>query len=111
MLRARFRRPFFLAPGLVQALLQHGNQIDYLGRLRRFLWFFLDFFPAGFHFLFNYFHERFAIVVLILFWIPLRAHAVDQRFGHVHLAFADFGFFWDVQFSRVRELIGTMHSL
>ena len=104
-------RRFLLRAGLLQALLQHGNQIDYFGRLGRFLWFLFNFFPAGFHFLFDHFHKRFAIVVLVLFRIPFRAHAVDERFGHVHLAFADLGFFRDMQLPWVREFIGEMHQL
>src|SRR6266849_2519359 len=48
-------------------------------------------------------HECFAIFVMIFFGIPFRAHAVDQRFGHVHLTFAALHLFWNMQLFRVRE--------
>ena len=34
--------------------------------------------PTGFHFFFDHFHQRFAVIVLVFFGVPLRAHAVDQ---------------------------------
>src|SRR5262245_44088704 len=70
-LRPRFGFCFFLRAGFLQALLQNRNQIDYLGRLGRFLWFFFDFFSTGFNFFFDHLHERFAVVVFVFFGIPL----------------------------------------
>src|SRR4029453_14152287 len=54
-----------LRAGLLQALLQDGNEIDFFGWLGRFLWFFLYLFSARFDFLFDNFHERIAIIVAI----------------------------------------------
>src|SRR5437667_8617124 len=72
-----------LSAGLLQALLQYGNQIDYLGRLGSFLRFLFDFFSAGFHFFLDHFHKRFPVVVLVLFRVPFCTHAIDGRFDHV----------------------------
>src|SRR6266403_1623284 len=75
---ARFGRRFFLRAGLLQALLQNRYQIDHLCRLRRFPWLLFDFLAAGFYFFFDHFHKRLAIIVLVLFRLPLRRHAADK---------------------------------
>ena len=57
----------FLRASLLQALLQDGNQIDDLGWLWRFLRLLFDLFSASFNFLFDHFHERFAIIIAIFY--------------------------------------------
>ena len=92
-------------------MLQYFDQIDHFGRLRRFLRFLFNFFSAGLDFFFDHFHQRFFVVVFIFFGIPLRAHAVDQRRRHIHFAFSDFNFFWNIELRRIGELVGEMHQL
>src|SRR5206468_10750803 len=75
---ARLGCRLFLRASLLKTSLQDGNQINYLGRLWHFLRFFFDLFSASFDFFFDHFHERFTVVVAIFFWIPFRAHTVDE---------------------------------
>ena len=91
--------------------MQDGNQVDYFGWLGCFLWLFLDLFSAGFNFLFDHFHERLAIIVAIFFRFPLRAHAVDERFRHVHLPLPHLNLFREVEFARIGEFFGEVHQL
>src|SRR5438552_12960286 len=79
--RARFACRFSLPAGLLQALLQNGNQIYHLGWLRSFPWLLFDLLSARLNLFLDHFHERFAIVILILLRIPLRTHAIDERLG------------------------------
>ena len=92
-------------------MLQDGDEIYHLGGRFLRLPLFLNLFPAGLHLLFDHFHERFSIIIVVFFRIPFCTHAVDQRFGHVHLALARLQFFRDMQPARVGEFFSEMHEL
>src|SRR5436853_7392330 len=71
LLPSRLGCRFLLLAGLLQTLLENGNQINHLGRLWRFPWLLFDFFSASFDFFLDHFHKRFAIIVLVLLRFPL----------------------------------------
>ena len=75
------------------------------------LWLFFNLFSTGFHFFFDHLHERFAVIVTIFFRIPFRAHAVDERFGHVYLAFSGLDFLRNVKLVTVGKFFSKMHQL
>src|SRR3954462_1043455 len=66
-----FWRGLSFAPTLrFQALLQHRHEIDHLRR-RLFLFRLLfDFLPARFDLLLDYFHQRFAVIILVFLGVP-----------------------------------------
>src|SRR6266487_4207289 len=104
----RFAPGFSLGTGLLQALLQNGNQIDHLGWLRCFPWLLFDLLSARLNLFLDHFYERFAIVILILLRIPLRTHAIDERLGHRHFALSNFDLLRNMQFARVGQFVSKV---